>query len=244
MPMPIQLAHSLAKRLTAVRKDGTLGYLRPDGKTQVTIEYEGNRPVRVHTVVVSTQHAEDVSVDQIREDLIKHVIVPIIPADFLDDDTIIYVNPTGRFVVGGPMGDSGLTGRKIIVDTYGGYSRHGGGAFSGKDPTKVDRTAAYAARYLAKNVVAPDLPTSARSRLHMLSALLSPYRFSLIHSVPRMFRTRSCTTALCAALTCVPRLLSSVSISADRYISSLPHTAIWDARMFAHRGRTSISPLR
>ena len=157
MPMPIQLAHSLAKRLTAVRKDGTLGYLRPDGKTQVTIEYEGNRPVRVHTVVVSTQHAEDVSVDQIREDLIKHVIVPIIPADFLDDDTIIYVNPTGRFVVGGPMGDSGLTGRKIIVDTYGGYSRHGGGAFSGKDPTKVDRTAAYAARYLAKNVVAAGL---------------------------------------------------------------------------------------
>ena len=157
MPMPIQLAHSLAKRLTAVRKDGTLGYLRPDGKTQVTIEYEGNRPVRVHTVVVSTQHAEDVSVDQIREDLIKHVIVPTIPADFLDDDTIIYVNPTGRFVVGGPMGDSGLTGRKIIVDTYGGYSRHGGGAFSGKDPTKVDRTAAYAARYLAKNVVAAGL---------------------------------------------------------------------------------------
>lgn len=157
MPMPIQLAHSLAKRLTAVRKDGTLGYLRPDGKTQVTIEYEGDRPVRVHTVVVSTQHAEDVSVDQIREDLIKHVIVPIIPADFLDDDTIIYVNPTGRFVVGGPMGDSGLTGRKIIVDTYGGYSRHGGGAFSGKDPTKVDRTAAYAARYLAKNVVAAGL---------------------------------------------------------------------------------------
>ncbi|MFR3309218.1 MAG: methionine adenosyltransferase [Christensenellales bacterium] len=157
MPMPIQLAHSLAKRLTAVRKDGTLGYLRPDGKTRVTIEYEGNRPVRVHTVVVSTQHAEDVSVDQIREDLIKHVIVPIIPADFLDDDTIIYVNPTGRFVVGGPMGDSGLTGRKIIVDTYGGYSRHGGGAFSGKDPTKVDRTAAYAARYLAKNVVAAGL---------------------------------------------------------------------------------------
>ena len=157
MPMPIQLAHSLAKRLTAVRKDGTLGYLRPDGKTQVTIEYEGNRPVRVHTVVVSTQHSDDVSVEQIREDLIKHVILPTVPADFIDDDTIIYVNPTGRFVVGGPMGDSGLTGRKIIVDTYGGYSRHGGGAFSGKDPTKVDRTAAYAARYLAKNVVAAGL---------------------------------------------------------------------------------------
>lgn len=157
MPMPIQLAHSLAKRLTAVRKDGTLPYLRPDGKTQVSIEYEGDRPVRVHTVVISTQHAEDVSVDQIRQDLIKHVIIPTVPSDFIDDDTIIYVNPTGRFVVGGPMGDSGLTGRKIIVDTYGGYSRHGGGAFSGKDPTKVDRTAAYAARYLAKNVVAAGL---------------------------------------------------------------------------------------
>lgn len=174
MPMPIQLAHSLAKRLTAVRKDGTLGYLRPDGKTQVTIEYEGNRPVRVHTVVVSTQHAEDVSVDQIREDLIKHVIVPIIPADFLDDDTIIYVNPTGRFVVGGPMGDSGLTGRKIIVDTYGGYSRHGGGAFSGKDPTKVDRSAAYMARYAAKNVVAAGLAEKAEIQVAYAIGVAKP----------------------------------------------------------------------
>ena len=234
MPMPIQLAHSLAKRLTAVRKDGTLGYLRPDGKTQVTIEYEGNRPVRVHTVVVSTQHAEDVSVDQIREDLIKHVIVPTIPADFLDDDTIIYVNPTGRFVVGGPMGDSGLTGRKIIVDTYGGYSRHGGGAFSGKDPTKVDRTAAYAARYLAKNVVAAGLADKCEVEI--------AYAIGVAKPVSVLFDTFG--TALCAALTCVPRLLSSVSISAGRYTSSLPHTAIWDARMFAHRGRTSISPLR
>lgn len=174
MPMPIQLAHSLAKRLTAVRKDGTLGYLRPDGKTQVTIEYEGNRPVRVHTVVVSTQHAEDVSVDQIREDLIKHVIVPTIPADFLDDDTIIYVNPTGRFVVGGPMGDSGLTGRKIIVDTYGGYSRHGGGAFSGKDPTKVDRSAAYMARYAAKNVVAAGLAEKAEIQVAYAIGVAKP----------------------------------------------------------------------
>ncbi len=154
MPMPISLAHKLAKVLTDVRKNGTLAYLRPDGKTQVTVEYEGDRPVRVDTIVVSSQHDPDVSQEQIREDVIKYVINPTVPAELLDGETKIYVNPTGRFVIGGPQGDSGLTGRKIIVDTYGGYGRHGGGAFSGKDPTKVDRTAAYAARYIAKNVVA------------------------------------------------------------------------------------------
>ena len=157
MPLPISLAHALARKLTAVRKNGTLSYLRPDGKTQVTVEYDDDKPVRVDTVVISSQHDPDVSLETIRADIIREVISTTVPAELLDGDTKIYVNPTGRFVVGGPQGDSGLTGRKIIVDTYGGYSRHGGGAFSGKDPTKVDRTAAYAARYIAKNVVAAGL---------------------------------------------------------------------------------------
>ncbi len=157
MPLPISLAHALSKRLTEVRKNGTLPYLRPDGKTQVTVEYENDRPVRVDTVVISTQHAEEIPLSQIRADLLEQVVKPVIPAELLDADTKYYVNPTGRFVIGGPAGDSGLTGRKIIVDTYGGYARHGGGAFSGKDPTKVDRSAAYAARWVAKNVVAAGL---------------------------------------------------------------------------------------
>ncbi|MEG0615100.1 MAG: methionine adenosyltransferase, partial [Oscillospiraceae bacterium] len=157
MPMPISLAHKLSKRLTDVRKDGTLTYLRPDGKSQVTIEYDNGKPIRVDTVVISTQHAAEVSLEKIREDVIKEVINSVIPAELMDENTKIFVNPTGRFVIGGPQGDSGLTGRKIIVDTYGGYSRHGGGAFSGKDPTKVDRSAAYAARYVAKNIVAAGI---------------------------------------------------------------------------------------
>ena len=154
MPLPISLAHKLAKRLTAVRKDGLMSYLRPDGKTQVTVEYVDGIPTRIEAIVVSSQHSPDVTLDNIRKDIINNVILPIIPADMIDDKTKIYVNPTGRFVIGGPNGDTGLTGRKIIVDTYGGYSRHGGGAFSGKDPTKVDRSASYAARYVAKNIVA------------------------------------------------------------------------------------------
>lgn len=157
MPLPISLSHKLAKRLTEVRKNGTLPYLRPDGKTQVTVLYENGRPVKVETVVVSSQHSDKVDMRQLRADIINEVIVPVIPTELRYDDMKIFVNPTGRFVIGGPMGDSGLTGRKIIVDTYGGWSRHGGGAFSGKDPTKVDRTAAYAARYLAKNVVKAGL---------------------------------------------------------------------------------------
>jgi len=179
MPLPISLAHKLAKRLTAVRKDGTLSYLRPDGKTQVTIEYEDDKPVRVDTIVVSTQHDPDPDLEQIRSDLIKHVIVPTIPEDIIDDQTKIYVNPTGRFVIGGPMGDSGLTGRKIIVDTYGGYSRHGGGAFSGKDPTKVDRTATYAARYIAKNVVAAGYASKCEVQLAYAIGVARPVSIML-----------------------------------------------------------------
>jgi len=157
MPMPISLAHKLAKQLSDVRKSGKLAYLRPDGKTQVTVEYDDDKVVRVDTVLVSTQHDPDVSQEQIKKDIIEYVIKPIVPSNLLDAETKYYVNPTGRFVIGGPNGDSGLTGRKIIVDTYGGYARHGGGAFSGKDPTKVDRSAAYAARYAAKNIVAAGL---------------------------------------------------------------------------------------
>jgi len=157
MPLPISLAHKLAKRLADVRKNGTLDYLRPDGKTQVTVEYVDGKPVRLENIVVSTQHSPDVDLATIRRDIMEHVIMKVVPHNMLDHDTKYYINPTGRFVIGGPMGDAGLTGRKIIVDTYGGYARHGGGAFSGKDPTKVDRSASYAARYVAKNIVAAGL---------------------------------------------------------------------------------------
>lgn len=175
MPLPISLAHKLAKRLAQVRKDGTIPYLRPDGKTQVTVEYdENNRPVRIDTILISTQHDEDAEIETIRNDLVKHVIAPVISDDIMDDETKILVNPTGRFVIGGPAGDSGLTGRKIIVDTYGGYSRHGGGAFSGKDPTKVDRSAAYAARYVAKNIVAAGLASKCEIQLSYAIGVARP----------------------------------------------------------------------
>ena len=165
MPLPISLAHKLAKRLTEVRKNGTLDYLRPDGKSQVTVEYQDGKPVRVDAVVISSQHSPDVSQEQLHADIRREVIEKVIPAELLDENTKYYINPTGRFVVGGPQGDSGLTGRKIIVDTYGGYARHGGGAFSGKDPSKVDRSAAYAARWVAKNVVAAGLATKCEVEL-------------------------------------------------------------------------------
>ncbi len=174
MPLPISLSHRLAKELAALRKNGTLSYLRPDGKTQVTVEYDGNRPIRVDTVVVSTQHDPDVTLDTIRADITNKLIKAVVPTELMDENTKIFVNPTGRFVVGGPQGDSGLTGRKIIVDTYGGYACHGGGAFSGKDPTKVDRSASYMARYAAKNVVAAGLAAQCEVQLAYAIGVANP----------------------------------------------------------------------
>ena len=172
--MPISLAHKLVKRLTDVRKKGTIDYLRPDGKSQVTVEYDGDTPIRIDAVVVSTQHGSDVNHETIEQDIMEHVIKPVIPENLIDDETKFFINPTGRFVVGGPQGDAGLTGRKIIVDTYGGYARHGGGAFSGKDPTKVDRSAAYAARYVAKNIVAAGLAKKCEVQLAYAIGVAKP----------------------------------------------------------------------
>ena len=174
MPLSSKIAHVMAMRLAEVRKNGTIPYLGPDGKTQITVEYEDDRITRIHTIVVSTQHSADVSLEQVRKDMVEHVITPVVPADLIDEDTIIYVNPTGRFVIGGPMGDSGLTGRKIIVDTYGGHSSHGGGAFSGKDPTKVDRSGAYMTRYIAKNIVAAGIATECEVQLAYAIGVAEP----------------------------------------------------------------------
>ena len=174
MPLPISMAHKLARRLTEVRKDKTLSYLRPDGKTQVTVEYHDNTPVRIDTIVVSTQHSPEVSFEKIEKDIIEHVVKAVVPSELLDEKTKYYINPTGRFVIGGPQGDAGLTGRKIIVDTYGGYSRHGGGAFSGKDPTKVDRSAASAARHVAKNIVAAELADKCEVQLAYAIGVAQP----------------------------------------------------------------------
>jgi S-adenosylmethionine synthetase len=179
MPLPISMAHKLARRLAEVRKNGTLEYLRPDGKTQVTVEYEGDKPVRIDTIVISTQHAPEIELEQIKKDMMEHVIKPVVPAEFLDNDTKYFINPTGRFVIGGPQGDAGLTGRKIIVDTYGGYARHGGGAFSGKDPTKVDRSGAYAARYVAKNIVAAGLADKCEVQVAYAIGVAQPVSISV-----------------------------------------------------------------
>ena len=186
MPMPISLAHKMAKKLTQVRKDGVLDYLRPDGKTQVTVEYEDDKPVRIDAVVVSSQHSPDVSIEKLREDIKREVILTTVPKELIDENTKYYINPTGRFVVGGPNGDSGLTGRKIIVDTYGGYAKHGGGAFSGKDPTKVDRSAAYAARWVAKNIVAAGLAKKCEVQL--------AYAIGVAHPVSIMVDTFGTST--------------------------------------------------
>ena len=180
MPLPISLAHKLSRQLTKVRKDETLSYLRPDGKTQVTVEYDENdKPVRIDTIVISTQHHPEVALEQIQSDLREHVINPVVPAELIDDNTKFFINPTGRFVIGGPQGDAGLTGRKIIVDTYGGYARHGGGAFSGKDPTKVDRSAAYAARYVAKNIVAAGLADKCEVQLAYAIGVAQPVSIAI-----------------------------------------------------------------
>ncbi|CAM5797227.1 methionine adenosyltransferase [Brevibacillus borstelensis] len=179
MPLPISMAHQLARRLTEVRKNGTLSYLRPDGKTQVTVEYDGDKPVRIDTIVISTQHAPETTLEQIKNDLMEHVIKPVVPTELLDAETKYFINPTGRFVIGGPQGDAGLTGRKIIVDTYGGYARHGGGAFSGKDPTKVDRSGAYAARYVAKNIVAAGLAEKCEVQVAYAIGVAQPVSISV-----------------------------------------------------------------
>lgn len=180
MPLPIFLSHQLAKRLSDVRKDGTLGYLRPDGKVQVTVEYDENdKPKRIDTIVVSSQHAEDIELEQIQKDIKEHVIYPTVPEGLIDDETKFFINPTGRFVIGGPQGDAGLTGRKIIVDTYGGYARHGGGCFSGKDPTKVDRSATYAARYVAKNIVAAGLAEQCEVQLAYAIGVAEPVSIAI-----------------------------------------------------------------
>ncbi|MCM3471013.1 methionine adenosyltransferase [Brevibacillus borstelensis] len=179
MPLPISMAHQLARRLTEVRKNGTLSYLRPDGKTQVTVEYDGDKPVRIDTIVISTQHTPETTLEQIKNDLMEHVIKPVVPTELLDAETKYFINPTGRFVIGGPQGDAGLTGRKIIVDTYGGYARHGGGAFSGKDPTKVDRSGAYAARYVAKNIVAAGLAEKCEVQVAYAIGVAQPVSISV-----------------------------------------------------------------
>ena len=215
MPLPISLAHALARRLAEVRKSGLVDYLRPDGKTQVTVEYdERRRPVRVDTIVISTQHAPEATLDMIRRDMLEQVVRPVIPAELLDGNTKYYINPTGRFVIGGPQGDSGLTGRKIIVDTYGGSAPHGGGAFSGKDPTKVDRSAAYAARWVAKTVVAAGLADRCLVQLAYAIGVARP-------------------VSVLRSSTCVPRPSSAISSCAVRSTAPWPPTVTWAARTWA-----------
>lgn len=235
MPLPISLAHKLAKQLTKVRKDGTLSYLRPDGKTQVTIEYDDDKVVKVDTVVVSTQHDDDVTLEQIRKDLIEYVIKPIIPENLFADDTKIFINPTGRFVIGGPVGDSGLTGRKIIVDTYGGYSRHGGGAFSGKDPTKVDRSAAYYSRYIAKNIVAAGLAKKCEIQLAYAIGVAKPVSIMVDSFGTSKYSDEQLSKAVEKVFDCRPNsIIKQLKLTETKY---LPLAA------YGHMGREELGVL-
>ena len=218
MPLAISLAHKLAKQLTKVRKDGTLPYLRPDGKTQVTVEYEDDKPVRIDTVVISTQHDEDVTLEQIRKDLIEYVVKAVISQELMDENTKYFINPTGRFVIGGPVGDSGLTGRKIIVDTYGGFSRHGGGAFSGKDPTKVDRSAAYYSRYIAKNVVAAGLADKCEVQLAYAIGVAKPVSIMVDSFGTSKYTNEQLSSAVAKVFDCRPNsIIEQLQLKKTKY---------------------------
>lgn len=241
MPMPISLAHKLAKQLAKVRKDGTLSYLRPDGKTQVTVEYDDDKIVGIDTVVISTQHDEDVTLEQIRKDLIEYVIKPIIPAENMNENTKIFVNPTGRFVIGGPVGDSGLTGRKIIVDTYGGFSRHGGGAFSGKDPTKVDRSAAYYSRYIAKNIVAAKLAKKCEIQLAYAIGVAKPVSIMVDTFGTSKYSNEELANAVEKVFDCRPQsIIRQAQGSRKQSISHLPLTVIWAEKNSVLNGKRQI----
>ena len=232
MPLPVSLAHKLSKQLTKVRKDGTLSYLRPDGKTQVTVEYDDDKAVKADTIVVSTQHDPDVTLRQIREDIIKYVITPALPENLMSDSTKIFVNPTGRFVIGGPVGDAGLTGRKIIVDTYGGYSRHGGGAFSGKDPTKVDRSAAYYARYIAKNIVAAGLAHKAEVQLAYAIGVAHPVSVMVDTFGTSEYTNEQISNAVSKVFDCRPNsIINQLKLRETKY---LPLAA------YGHMGREEL----